>query len=199
LTTANVLIIACLFISALLLAAGLFFLYYRQVRVLLAKSRSQSKLSQCLKAVNDFDECLDNGDLEGAALLINKIPYFDIPASSEILSVLRSHHQDLLARCVELSERMNTRPSNIAQLESLFSERGDLLQLVFKARYSFETLMEKRGVEGKSIPLWTQAEFEKKEEEIREALCINKDKLKRELESFTSNLKNAPKGEALIH
>lgn len=182
-----------------MLAGGLFFLYYRQVRVLLAKSRSQSKLSQSLKAVNYFDECLDNGDLEGASLTLSKIPFYDIPASSEILSVIRSHHQDLLARCVELAERMNSRPSNIAQLEALFSERADLLQLVFKARYSFETLMEKRGIEGKSIPLWTQAEFEKKEEEIREALGINMDKLKQELESFVSNLKNTPKGEALIH
>ncbi|HMO17706.1 MAG TPA: hypothetical protein PKA63_05640 [Oligoflexia bacterium] len=165
----------------------------------MGRTKINSKLAQCVKAADEFEAFIASADYEAATRALKEMPFFEIPTSSEFLPVLRTHHQDFLARCVELTELMNARASNICELESLFTERGDLLQLVFKARFSFETLLEKRGGEGKTIPLWTRAEFEKKEEEIREALHLNKNKLEREIDFFVSNLRSTPRGEALIH
>src|SRR5690606_22946215 len=116
-----------------------------------------------MKALEDFDKYLDEGSIEKASLTLRSTPYLDVPHNSEFLSKIRTHHQEVLDRCLGITDKLNTRAINLGELEALFSERSELLHLFFKARFSYETLQDKRQNEGKPIPLWTQAEFDKKE------------------------------------
>src|SRR5690606_4175468 len=126
-------------------------------------------------------------------------PFFEIPSSFQLLSALREHYQELLSRYLLISDSLNIRSPNLAKLEDLLNERNELLQLLFKSQFNYEVLLGKRKSEGKSLPNWTKAEFEKKEHDLKNELRSNHDRLKVELHYFFKNLENAPRGEVLIH
>jgi hypothetical protein len=152
-----------------------------------------------MKYLEEFDSAIEQGHIEEAILALRMAPFLDIPSNSQLLTAIKDHNQETLSRHLLLSDTLNVRVPNIAKLESLFTERSELLQLVFKSRYSYESLIEKRKSEGKDIPSWTKVEFEKKELEIKNALKKNLDHLRDELYHFFKHLEETPRSEVLIH
>jgi hypothetical protein len=199
LAPATVITIVTLLLISLALIAVFLYLMYIPLRTIFKKNKSLTRFSSCLKCIEDFDELMVSGNTDAAIPRLQMAPFLDIPANSQILAAIKDHHQELLSRYLQLSDSLNVRSPNLASLENLFHERNELLELVFKSRFNYEVLADKRKNEGKTLPGWTRAEFDKKEADLKNALKKNFTSLKTELHYFFKHLEETPRGEILIH
>jgi hypothetical protein len=169
------------------------------LQTIFRKNKTLTRFSTSLKCIEDFDTLLEEGNVDEAISHLRMAPFFDIPSNSQLLTAIKEHHQELLSRYLILSDTLNIRTPNLAKLETLYNERNELLQMLFKSRFNFEVVLGKRKSEGKTIPNWTKVEFEKKEAELKNELKKNFSALRVELHYFFKNLEDAPRGEVLIH
>ena len=197
--TVTLIVSVSLLCFAIALLGGLGYFVYKPVRELLIRSKSNSALSQKLVLIELADSYIQDDQPIQALSVLSKIPYLDVPRSAEMISGIRELNQGFLARSLVLSEKLGARISNLELLESLIIERSELIQLLFKARFSFETLLGKREDDGKTLPKWTKDEFKKKESEINDALKVNLAALEKEISTLVSALRQGSSGEYLIH
>ena len=194
-----ILITTVLIVLSLALLGVLSYFIYKPAKELYLRSKSYSDLTKRTLAVQQVDLLIEDGNLLQAVPLLKEILFLDTPRSAEYLTSARELNQDFLGRVILLSERLGARLSNLESLESLLVERTELLQLLFKARMSFETLLGKRETDGKALPQWSKDEFKRKEEEISLAVSNNMKALLSEINATISSLQQGSSGEYLIH
>ncbi len=198
-TSSTVIISVILILFSLTILGTLGYFIFKPTRELILRSRSKSELAKKLDMIQRFDTLLENGAPLDAIPHLSSILFLDIPRSAENLSGIREINQAFLARALALSEKLGAHIPNIEVVETLIVERGELTQLLFKAKYSYETILEKRENDGKSLPRWSLNEFERKEGEIESSLSINLKNLKSEINKLELSLKQGSIGEYLIH
>lgn len=195
----NLALVLILFIVGVGILGILGYFVFKPVKELLLRSRSQNELSRKIIFVHQIDALLEGGNPVEAITILPSVLYLEIPRSAESISDIREINQLFLSRALAISEKTGARIPNIEILESLVIERTELIQLLFKAKYSFETILGKREDNGKSLPKWTKDEFQRKNNEIDTALKTNFSALKDELANLVTALKQGSVGEYLIH
>jgi hypothetical protein len=184
---------------ALTILAVLGFFIYKPAKELILRSKSNNAISKKVILLQRIDLLMEQDLPLEAISILPSVPYTELPRSAENLAGIRDINQAFLARVLVLSEKIAARIPNIERLEALILERQELYQLLFKARFSYETLLGKRESDGKSLPNWTKNEFTKKETEIYSALSNNLGHLNNEIKHMMSSLKQSSSGEYLIH
>lgn len=194
----NLALVLIAFSLGLGLLGTLGYFVFKPVKELLLRSRASNELTKKIIFVQKVDDLSEDGNPIEAIAILPSILYLEIPRSAESISNIREINQLFLSRALADFRKNWLTNSNIEQLESLVIERTELIQLLFKAKYSFETIAGKREDSGKSLPKWTKDEFQRKNTEIDTALKTNF-KLQNELEKLTTALKQGSVGEYLIH
>lgn len=194
-----VIITTLLIVISLALLGALGYFVYKPARELFLRSKSHSALTKKMLAVQYVDSLIDQGNLIQAVPHLKTILFLETPRSAEYIASTRELNQEFIDRVFVLSEKLGARLSNIETLEALLVERTELMQLLFKARLSYETLLGRREGDGKSLPQWSKDEFKRKEEEIHAAITTNFKSLQKEIDKTIHSLAEGTSGEYLIH
>lgn len=131
-------------------------------------------------------------ELERAILL-------DTGIDRDSIRKIRDHHQNVLSRCLVIAEELSVHPSNIADVERLFSERAELQTLYSKSVEAYQRVRSKRAQAGKQTPTWTRSDYDSRSKEISDQLRDNRKKLGEELSRFFSMIQSRRTDEIVYH
>ena len=153
------------------------------------------------KILSQTDAAIQDNDWDKAIKILAKaVAASPAPASREAAEQLRDYQQNILSRCLILSEHANARIENIATVERLIVERGDLLILSIKSKDTYGRVHSKRAQKGKNIPAWSKNEFKQKTADVKRQLKENDAELKKEWKSLFSSLREQlKKGSVTYH
>ncbi len=194
-----------LLVTASLVVAGLTMAGYFSLVLLkplydfLKSLRAKAINSEKKKSLLEFSSFIELGDYSRALQIILKVPYLDVASSTDSLLTLRNHNQDFVTKCLMMTEKLNTPGHNVANLEIAFTERFELIALLFKAQVNRRVLEDKRSKEGNKLPAWSIIEMEKREQEISNSLDQNLDTIKREIKELSEIISSKSSDEMMIH
>lgn len=162
--------------------------------------RAQSgRIRKAAQKMESIDALIQEKNYRQALTQLEQAVVFDTPGSVPSAIALKEHYQNILSRCMLIAEEQSGHISNIAIIEQLIFERGELVQLFAKAAESFQRLSNKRGGSGKSLPSWTTAEYQERIKTIQEQLSENHKLLFSSLEKMFAELKTNRSDEILYH
>lgn len=155
-------------------------------------------LSQAEKIITAVDKETNQNQLQKAARLLKKSIVYNQMNSPLSLARLRVHNQNILSRCLIISEEAYSRPSRLAEVEDLLAQRSELLELLFRVKESYNSVKFRRQSAGKNMLNWGKKDFETRRKQIFEELKTNSSKLKTtSKELFDSLLK--PFGQDIVY
>ena len=183
-------------------AALLFFLLFCLFRPFLSSflnSKNTLKLKKVMGRLERADELIEEGQWESALNELRRAVLFDYLGSHVLIDATKEHHQNILSRCLIVSEELGGRLENIAEVERLFLERAELHHLLMKTRDAFQKLEAKRSQAGKKTADWTKGDFDRRVQEIRSAIEQNEVSLELSLEQLFSSASTSDKENITIH
>ncbi len=170
-------------IGIILLGVGVYFVIYL-CRLMIAPlldirlgSKGSSKLKKAMQKIEKIDELIAEGKAQEAIKLLQRSIMYDVAPNAKQVLLIKEHHQNVLSRCLVISEEVSSKAENLADVERLLMERGELLLLRLKAQESFKSLENKRLQAGKHIPAWSKDDFQRKIAEIKAELARNQSDL----------------------
>jgi hypothetical protein len=156
------------------------------------------KLRKAGRRILRADELIEQKRFVEAVKELQKGIIFEA-ADRALIQALREHHQNILSRCLLISEETSSRVPNLAEVERLFLERAELQILEVKAREAFHKLRSRREQAGKDMPTWSKGDYEKRIEEIRRELGKNSVRLQSELAKLFSSALALQAAEIIYH
>jgi molecular chaperone DnaK (HSP70) len=181
-------------IGVVLLAAGVFCVIYlcrlmlAPLLAILLGSNGSSKIKKAKQKVEKIDELISDGKTQEAIKVLQRSIVYDFAPNTKQVVQIKEHHQNILSRCLIISEEMSSKAENIADVERLFMERSELLSLRIKALDSFKSLENKRQQAGKHIPAWSKDDFQRKISEIKAELARNQSDLEKAADELFKSL-----------
>ena len=163
-----------------------------------AKPKRFGKLKKVASRLEKVDALLSQHKCLEAIKMMRKAYVVDIAKTPERIALIKDHHQNFLSRCLLIAEEMGSRADNIAEVERLFIERNELLNLLQKASESYQNLKFRREQAGKNIPSWSQTDFEQRIKEIQKELTRNESELENALGTLFSAL-GTPTSENIVY
>lgn len=198
--------IATLFIAAFLATLGISVISYLVWAVLgpivssLQGRKDTRKFHRAAEKIVAADSHISDGQLVEAIKVLRQAPLLDIFERSEIIELVREHHQNILSRCVIIAEELQTRPENIAEVERLVLERTELQTLYVRAAESYSSLRNRREKAGKEIPHWSRSDFEQRLGEINTELEKNRVALTDAFQKLFSSIESSRRdGDIVYH
>jgi hypothetical protein len=195
----EILVTASLVVAGLTMAGYFSLVLLKPLYDFLKSLRAKARNSEKKKSLLEFSSFIELGDYGRALQIILKVPYLDVASSTDSLLTLRNHNQDFVTKCLMMTEKLNTPGHNVANLEIAFTERFELIALLFKAQVNRRVLEDKRNKEGNKLPAWSILEMEKREQEISNSLDQNLDNIKREIKELSEIISSKSSDEMMIH
>jgi len=118
--------------------------------------------------------------------------------SKELVAAIRDHNHGLLSRSLIISEHLSGRLSNLADVERLLDERGDLQLLLLKTDEAYRKISGKRGTAGKDIPNWGRQDFEARLKDVHNELRKNEQLLQTAIRQLIKSIQ-APAGSDITY
>ncbi len=135
-----------------------------------------------------------------AIKILKSAVFLDLFVKTELVDIIKEHHQNILSRCLIIADELETKATNVADVERLFMERSELQSLYIKAFESYSSLKDRRQQSGKEIPQWSKVEFKNKLQEISRELNVNQKLLEKNLAKFFEELqKNSSSSNIIYH
>ncbi len=157
------------------------------------------RIKAMIKSLEGIDALIASSNWNEVLKELPKAMIFIASSSKRYILVVRDHNQNLLSRCLIVSEEIATRADNIAAVEALFMERSELQVLHLKAKEAFARIQDRREQMGKDVPQWTRDDYQKKVRDIERELEKNLTQLKGELDKFFGALKSIPREGVTYH
>ena len=123
---------------------------------------------------------------------------YDVVHDQSLISLIREHHQNVLSRCVLIAEALESRPEHLAEVEQYFLERSELLDLLLRAKDSYQSIRSRRAKEGKTVPTWSRTDYESRIKQIESELEANLNNLKRSLSDLFGALSSS-NGQPIVY
>ena len=158
-------------------------LYKRRLSV-----NSSWKIKKQNSTINKIDNLISRKELEQALREIRKNLSISSLQSLKEVAATREYHQNILTRIIIIAEELDSRPSNIAKLESLFIHWADLNQDLIKAKEAHENLTSRRVSAGKIIPTWGKNIFSNNYRGIEASIRSNHRELEQEINKLINSL-----------
>lgn len=138
------------------------------------------RFRRCSRALEDIDRALIAQNSVGARKLFPRALFLDwIQDSPELIAKSSHHHLDLLNKLIILAELENGTIRNLPKLETLLSQRGELLTSAFETRVARKRFKEKQKQKGKNPPKWSTKEFDTRLNALeKEVQALNNEILK---------------------
>ncbi len=181
------------------LTVGLFYVLLSPVLGRLRVNRDLIRFKRALEQIESADQLIEEKRFQDAVNTLRSAVLYDLFRTRDMILSFREHYQNILSRCLVISEDSGGRAPNLGTVERLFGERAELLSLLQKARDAFERLIERRGNVGKPTPSWTKDDYQKRISEITEELKVNRIQLERELEQLFEAIKSPISSNVTIH
>lgn len=192
--------------ALILLAIALVLLWYfvgilyRQIFRGGSLNRGNYRLKRALKRIQKADDLMAANEFTQAIAELRRAILLDMRGTPKVIGQIKEHHQNILSRCLIIAEELGSRAPNIAEIEKLFLERAELLNLELKTGIAYAKFRSRRQTAGKEIPDWSKGDFERRAKEVREELARNLRDLQDGLnELFTSIQTPASKDNITIH
>lgn len=190
-------------IVALLALAVLLGLAHLLLRAAFGPSRSwleRSRLALKQRNLRDADRLIAKNSVPEACALLRTALYLDERCSSFAFTErIASHNLSILARFVTIGEQRPGRLENLPALESLLSERIELIKVGIEIRATRGKLRSKRAVKRRETPSWALSEFSRKLAEVNEKLIENRRAVDREAERLTTLLHTGGTADVTYH
>ena len=170
--------IGCLLVGYLLWVLVFALAHFRN------KGAGSIQYRRATKRVEVADKLMTENRHPEALQELRKAVLLGVFYNPNLIEALKEHHQNILSRCLIISEESNSRIENIADVERLFLERTELLSLLSTAQESFGRITKRREMAGKSTPDWSKKDYKKRIGEIKKQLLDNQKKLREELKSL---------------
>ncbi len=184
-------------ISLVLLAAGLALLFFLLVLLLspittwFRSNKTQSRLRRAIERVKRAEKLVETANLSEALLELKRAMLLDIGQSRSVIESVKDHNQNVLSRLLIISEEMGARLEGAAEVEKLLVERGEIQLLQLKADLAFVRVKGRRESQGKDVPAWSKADFEKRIKDIKRELERNTKELDSALTKLFSSIRPA--------
>lgn len=184
-------------ISLVLLAAGLALLFFLLVFLLspiatwFRSNKTQSRLRRAIERVKRAEKLVETANLSEALLELKRAMLLDIGQSRSVIESVKDHNQNVLSRLLIISEEMGARLEGAAEVEKLLVERGEIQLLQLKADLAFVRVKGRRESQGKDVPAWSKADFEKRIKDIKRELERNTKELDSALTKLFSSIRPA--------
>lgn len=184
-------------ISLVLLAAGLALLFFLLVFLLspittwFRSNKTQSRLRRATERVKRAEKLVETANLSEALLELKRAMLLDIGQSRSVIESVKDHNQNVLSRLLVISEEMGARLEGAAEVEKLLVERGEIQLLQLKADLAFVRVKGRRESQGKDVPAWSKADFEKRIKDIKRELERNTRELDSALTKLFSSIRPA--------
>lgn len=192
-------------IALLLMSCGLAVLFYL-LRIVfplcfgwINLSKDGIQFRRAVKRVEKADQLIEQKQFEAAIIQLRKAIYLGFQVSRPKLSAFRDHHQNIMSRCLIIAEELGGKIENIASVERLTIERGELQELLVKAKQAHIGLADRRKAAGKQTPSWTKADYNRRVNEISAQLEKNTLALKGEFEKLFASLKKGSNSESIVY
>ncbi|HQH26162.1 MAG TPA: hypothetical protein PLP17_02100 [Oligoflexia bacterium] len=184
---------------------GVVFLVYLSALILLPLAeffrilRSSSHVRSIAGRLKHVDKLIAERKYLDALKALRKSVMAELIIAPAVVESLREHHQNVLSRCLVIAEELNSHPANIAEVERLLTERVELHVLLIRASESYQGLKNRRERSGKSFPLWSKTEFEKRSSQIRSEIKRNSTALEAALDHLFSSVASGAKDSITYH
>ena len=194
-----------IFIALILLALGVVVLSYFLWLLVMPSARSirnqreMSRYKRFAEKIPQVDILIEEKRFPDALKLLRQTPLLDVCSKSELQELIREHHQNILSRCLVISEELGTRPDNLAEVERLVLERGELELLYIRAQESFLSLKSRREKAGKEIPTWSKSDFDVRLAEIQKELENNRAVLAAAFEKLFRSIESSRKEADIVY
>lgn len=182
-------------ISIVLLLAGLSLLFVLLTFLLspistwFRSNKTQSRLRRATERVKRAEKLVETASLSEAILELRRAMLFDIGASRSVIEAVKDHNQNVLSRALVISEEMGARLEGAAEVEKLLVERAEIQLLQLKADLAFVRVKGRRESQGKDVPAWSKADFEKRIKDIKRELERNTKELDAALTKLFSSIR----------
>lgn len=160
--------------------------------------RETVKLKRAAERLEIVDGLIAERKFPAALKVLKQLIIFDHVEHPRTVEGIREHHQNVLTRCLIVSEELGNRAENLAEVERLFIQRSELQSLLIKAIESYRNLRERREQAGKDIPHWSKSDFEQRIKDIRSELEANLHSLGKAADRLFSSLES-PRSEGIIY
>lgn len=197
--TPSLIIPLVLAIFGIALLGGLIFLMLSPVRKLVKFQKTKGRLKQGRTQLARIDMLLRSEKAREAIRLFPGAFLLDIIDDRPTIQAYQEHHQNVLSRCLSVSDALGTRTEYLGDVENLLLERTELLHLLAKARDSFRNLGERRTKEGKPMPAWSKSDFQGRISQIEKELQSNLRNLNEAIEKLCQALRGAETSSITYH
>lgn len=187
-----------LLVVGLAVAGALAYVIGAPLFAIVKDRRQSSKLKKAADRLEEVDGLIAERKFPVALKILKQLIIFDPVEHPKSVESVREHHQNVLTRCLIISEELGSRAENLAEVERLFIQRSELQTLLIKAGDSFRSLQERREQAGKDIPQWSKSDFEQRLKDIRAELDANQVLLTKAADQLFSALES-PRSEGIIY
>ncbi len=187
----SLIIASVLCLSGIFLLGLLIWLVCAPLFKSLAGRKDLQRMRRSSERIEAADRLIAERRFAEAVKLLRGAPVLEIYENLALLEPVRDNHQNILSRCVQISEETGCRAESLAEVEQLFNQRDELQSLYLRAKESFRNLKAKREREGKSTPTWSRSDFDERVNDIKSELIANGKSLQQELEKLFAALESA--------
>ncbi len=185
-------------VVAIVVLFGLLWLILSPIKRALVEHKGRGRLKSAMSLLSAVDELMARKENVEALKLLRQSIVLETISEENLINLFRDHHENILSRLVLISEEMGSRPEHLAEVEELFIERTELMGLYARAQDSYKSLSSRRAKEGKSLPSWSKADFEKRIVQIQEELRLNQKTLQTALDQLFRAVSSAG-GEPIVY
>lgn len=187
----SVIIASVLGIGGVGLLGMLLWLIFSPLFTSLAGRKDTLRIQRSGERIAAADMHISDRKYPEAIKLLRGAPILEIYENISLLEPVRDLHQNILSRCVQISEDLGSRAESLAEVEQLFNQRDELQSLYLRAKESFRNLKAKREREGKETPTWSKSDFDERVNDIKSELLANGKDLQKELEKLFGALESS--------
>ena len=187
----SIIIASVLGVGGIFLLGLLLWLMFAPLLKSVAGRKDAMRMNRSADRIAAADRLIAERKYPDAIKLLRGAPVLEIYENIALLEPVRDLHQNILSRCVQISEEVGSRAENLAEVEQLFNQRDELQSLYLRAKESFRNLKAKREREGKETPTWSKSDFDERVNDIKSELIANGKSLQQDLEKLFSALESA--------
>ncbi len=174
-------------------------LLFLPLRQLVKQVRTLSRIRSAAHRLVLVDSLLAQQKPLQALEALKKAVFTNSATSAAAIEALKEHHQNILSRCLVISEELGARPENLAEVESLLLEHSELQVLLIRVTESYRGMKFRRQKEGKAMPKWSKNEFEQRIAQIRNEIARNSQSLDEALDVLFASLAQGPRETVTYH
>ncbi len=156
--------------------------------LLLRGGKGSFRLSRVANRLKRIDQLLDAEQFDLAIRELRRCVLVNISGSEKVLRELKSHHQNILSRCIVIAEQLGGKLDSLPDVERLLIERTQLLHLFDNTHQAFHKVTEKRVRAGKALPTWSKEEYRKRVKQVKSELKRNLGELEEAYEKLFSSI-----------